>query len=622
MCGLAGFVGEVDPETLRRMTAAVAHRGPDGEGCWLDETRGVHLGHRRLAIVDGPGGAQPMWTEDGALALVFNGEIYNHAVLRDELTKRGRRFRSDHSDTETLLYSLREWGPEAQTRLNGMWAFAAYDRVRGEIICGRDRFGQKPLYYAHGRGWFAFASDLRALTLHPAVGAEIDRQSLRKYFAYGYIPAPRSLYRGALKLPAGCWLRYRIADGDVAIHRYWTFELEPDPALAARDPEQLCQELRELMARAVSRRLMADTPVGVFLSGGVDSSAVAHFAARGSGESPRLFSMAFADASFDESRYARLMAARLPGGHAEDRLDWEKARAAAPRIVAGLDEPIGDSSVLPTALLAEFAARSVKLALGGDGADELFAGYDPFRALRRAELYRRLAPRPVHRAARLLAARLPVSHANMSLGFKINKTLQGLGHPPKLWAPAWMSPMESADLAELFREPVEPESLYAEALAVWDACRAESLVDKTLAFFTRLYLQEGILAKIDRAGMMFGLEIRSPFLDIELVDFARRLPARLKFRDGRGKWLLKRALAPLLPPEIIGRRKKGFGAPVGKWFHEGALTVGPVANLGLDAAFVERVADQHRRGKVDRRLFLWCLWTVQGVSGVRSPNGW
>jgi len=615
MCGIVGLVGAGDSGLLRRMTAAIAHRGPDGEAFWEDPNAAVRLGHRRLAILDFDGGAQPMWSDDGRFGLVYNGEIYNHSALREELQTRGCRFRSDHSDTETLLYALREWGPDAQCRLNGIWAFAAYDRDRGEILCGRDRFGQKPLYYAHGPGWFAFGSEATPLTLCPFVDKSDDLEALRKYFAYGYIPAPLTRWRGVRKLPAGCWLRFRLADGALAVNRYWDFELDPDESLAARGEEALAEALRELIERAVRRRLMADAPVGVFLSGGVDSSTVAHFAAAAQ-EPPQTFSVAFEEASFDESRYARLMAERLPGRHAVETLNWEKARTWAPRIAGGLDEPLGDSSILPTALLARFAAGSVKAALGGDGADELFAGYDPFQALRWASLYRRVAPGMLHRAVRFAAARLPVSHVNMSLGFRLNKTLQGLNHPPRLWAPAWMSPLQPEETAELFAGPVDPETLFSEALAAWDSCRSDDLIDKTLVFYTKLYLQQGLLVKIDRAGMLFGLEVRAPFLDIDLVDFVRRLPARFKFQGGRGKRILKRAMAPLLPKDIVDRPKKGFGAPVGKWFHDGALTTPPERTPWLDGGFIARYAAEHRGGKADHRLFLWCLWVLQQARGA------
>jgi asparagine synthase (glutamine-hydrolysing) len=620
MCGIAGFVGQGTVEDLKRMTDALVHRGPDAEGLWVDERKGVYLGHRRLSIIDVAGGQQPMWTRDGSLGIVFNGEIYNFAELRRELEALGHRFATDHSDTEVLLHGYRQWGRDLTTRLNGMWAFALYDRQSGILFCSRDRVGKKPFYYTLQNGTFAFASELTALTRHPAIQATVSVRSLKKYFAYGYIPSPLSLYDEISKLPAGCSLEFSLAGGTLKTHRYWQFMLEPVEARPAGIEDSWADELRHLLDRAVSRRLVSDVPLGVFLSGGVDSSAVAAIAARqlGAGQL-ETFSIGFEEADFDESRYARMAAEHVGSRHHLELLSLGKASELLPEIFNRMDEPMGDSSLLPTFLLCRHARRHVTVALGGDGADELFAGYAPFRALRWARLYSRLVPRPVHEAIRLLAGRLPAGHGYMNLDFKIKRTLRGLSYPKKLWNPVWMSSLDEPELAQLFQEPVDLEDVFSEAIELWEASQPAGLEEQTLQFFTRLYLENDILTKIDRASMMNSLEVRAPFLDIDVIDFARRIPTEYKLRRGQTKYLLKKAMRPLLPRQILYRAKQGFAVPVAKWFRDGTLLAGGTDAVdGLAPGFVAHTLAEHRAGRANQHAFLWNYRILEGT--VRRPR--
>ena len=624
MCGIAGFVGRGDLGVLRRMTDAIRHRGPDAEGHWSDESAGVFLGHRRLSIIDLSGGAQPMWTADGMLGVTFNGEIYNHAELRAELVQRGCKFTTDHSDTEVLLHAYREWGDGFVERLNGMWAFVIYDRERRRLFGSRDRFGKKPLYYFHEGETFGFASELPALLQHPDCPRNISPLSLKKYFAYCYIPAPRSIYERVWKLPGGHSFAFDLASGKLSVSRWWEFVIVDEGKAAFEDAmkrgvkprivvptvDEWCQEIRATLDRAVQRRLMSDVPLGVFLSGGIDSSAIAALAANHvPAKQLNTFSIGFNEPSFDESSYARLVAKELGTNHREEILDLDKSVSLVADIVERLDEPLGDGSLLPTFLLSRFTRQHVTVALGGDGGDELFAGYDPFRALRKAELYAQIVPKPIHAGIRHLAARLPVSHENISLDFKLKRTLMGLSYPPPLWNAVWMSALEPRDISALFREPTPVEELYSEAIEAWDRCAQPNIVDRALQFWTNFYLQVGILAKVDRASMMNSLEARSPFLDIEFVDLARRIPWQLKLRGGTTKWILKKALAPLLPQEIIERPKKGFGMPIGRWLTEGKFPIDSAqAPSPLDPQFITKKWTEHCERKADHRLFLWSYW--------------
>ncbi len=611
MCGIAGAVGRfarVDADVLRRMTDRIAHRGPDADGHFVDAHNGVFLGHRRLSILDIAGGAQPMESQDGRFVLVYNGEIYNFRELRRELEAQGAHFRSDHSDTEVLLHGYRAWGRALPGRLNGMWAFALLDRERKELFLSRDRFGKKPLYWHAGREGFAFASELTALREHPAVPSTPSPLAIRKYFAYGYIPAPLTHLEGVHKLPAGHSMTVDLATCAPSVERYWAYEAEPaDVAVTARAADAWTDELIALLDAAVQRRLVADVPVGAFLSGGIDSSMVAALAMRHVGrEQLTTFSIGFDEAGFDETAHAALVARHIGASHVVETLSIERALEILPRLARDLDEPFADSSLLPTYLLCQHARRHATVALGGDGADELFAGYDPFKALRHAQVWSHL-PRPVHRAVSMLAARLPVSHGYMSFDFKVKRMLRGLDHPAHLWLPTWMAPLSHADLEALAGEPVDLDAVYSEAIDAWDNCPSKDPVDRATNFFVRLYLQEDILAKVDRASMLHSLEVRAPFLDIDLVDFARRLPSSVKLRGNTTKWLLKRAAERFLPREIVHRRKQGFAVPIGRWFAQGALPADPAA---LSAPFWRGKLDAHRRGVADHRLALWSQCVV------------
>ena len=616
MCGIAGFSGSGGIEDLRSMSDALIHRGPDGSGEFTDAATRVFLAHRRLAILDIAGGDQPMWNEDGKVCVIFNGEIYNHADLRHELVARGHVFRSDHSDTEVLVHGYEEWGSDLPLRLNGMFAFAVHDRARRKLFLARDRFGKKPLYYTARPGLFAFASELSALLKHPDVKREIDERALRKYFAYGFIPAPHSLYRDIAKLPGGHHMTCDLDSGAVAVREYWRFRIEP-PDHIPGDPEgPWCEELRALLSQAVKRRLISDVPLGLFLSGGIDSSAVLAFATRHvPPERIGTYSIGFDEESFDESPYAKRVAETFRSDHHHQVLSLQKAGELIPSVLSRLDEPMGDSSLLPTYLLCRFARQGVTVALGGDGGDELFAGYDPFKALTPARWYQRVVPGWMHSGLRSLADLLPASERNMSLDFKIKRGLKGMSYPEAAWNPAWLGALDPADLQNLFRQPVRYEEVFDDAIGAWNDTAAQSPVDKTLEFYTRFYLQDDILTKVDRASMMVSLEVRAPFLDNDVVAFARRIPHQYKFRNGRTKYLLKKALEGVLPNDIIYRRKKGFGVPLTRWLKDFQEPVNALRQPRPDADWVSRKWSEHRSGLSDHRLFLWCWIVLQSHLG-------
>ena len=616
MCGIAGFIGTGDQSVLKSMTDSIAYRGPDAEGFYSDTSAGVFLGHRRLSIVDLSGGAQPMKDNCNQYIITFNGEIYNHQEIRKELIQKGHRFLTTNSDTETLIEAYKAWGEGMLDKLNGMFAFAIYDQNKKQLFLARDRFGKKPLFYSFQNGTFVFGSELHVLTKHPEIKIQQSKKALQKYFAYGYIPAPNSLYEKVYKLPGGHFLRFELASSTFQIKKWWSFKIEPFTTIPQNAEQVWGEELLDLLSKAIKRRLMSEVPLGFFLSGGIDSSSLVALASKIiPSNNINTFSIGFTEASFDESVYAKMIAEKYQTNHISEILDLEKALTILPNIVNRLDEPMGDASLLPTYLLCQLTRKHVTVALGGDGADELFCGYDPFKALEKAKLYNSLVPKPVHQAFSFLFGKLPVSHKNMSLDFKIKRTLRGLSYHSKYWNSVWMGPLAPSEVNDLFNEELDMEDLYSEAIAAWESCDQPSLLDKATEFYVKLYLQDDILVKVDRASMMNSLEVRAPFLDIDLVNFARKIPVNYRFKNGETKYILKKALEPILPHDILYRKKKGFGVPIGKWFSEGKLKISSTNNLAsmLNSNFIKNQLGQHEQLKADNRAFLWNLYLLSNT---------
>lgn len=620
MCGIAGFVGTGSEADLEAMTATLRHRGPDGHGTHRDQRFRVALGHQRLVVLDPEGGHQPMWNEDRTVAVVFNGEIYNASELRAELSAKGHAFGSDHSDTEVLVHGYEQWKSDLPIRLNGMFAFVAFDAKEGKLFLARDRFGEKPLYYHASLGLFAFGSELSALLSHSAIPGALDPRGIQKLFAYGYIPAPWTAVQGIRKLAAGAMLEYDCLKETLTERRYWTFRLEPDPRLERAREEALVEELQAHLSTSVRRRLVSDVPLGVFLSGGIDSAAVVAFAV---GHVPaaelKTFTVGFGEASYDESGPAARLAHWFGTDHKATWLDLRRAIPLLPRLFQQLDEPLADPSLLPTSLVCQFARESVTVALSGDGGDELFAGYDPFLALLPARAYARLLPGGAHALIRSAAERLlPRGSGYMSWDFRIRRALAGLSYPQSLWNPVWMAPVEPVTMGEYFENPLSPEELYEEALDVWNRSDQRDLCSRTLEFFTAMYLQNDILTKVDRASMGVSLESRAAFLDVELVDFCRRLPNRWKLRNGTRKYLLRRALEGLVPSDVLTRRKQGFAVPVAEWLRQLPFPAMCAEVPGLRLDGFRKAWRQHAEGRSEERLLLWTWLTLAGWTTRQS----
>jgi asparagine synthase (glutamine-hydrolysing) len=635
MCGICGIVQteatqRVDGEALAAMMRAMAHRGPDQDGFYLTER--VGLGSRRLSIIDVAGGRQPIANEDGSLHIVFNGEIYNYRELREFLLKKGHAF-ATHSDTEVVLHLFEEFGAEAVEHLNGIFAFAIWDDRRGELFVARDRMGVKPLYYVQTRAGLTFGSEMKVVLANRAVERRLDVAALNEYLSYEYVPTPRTIFQDIQRLPPAHYLRWHRHDSTIV--EYWRPSLARSESHSPVQWRDFAGGLREVLRASVKQELVSDVPVGVLLSGGIDSSAVAAFMAEAYAGEVDSFSVAYDEPSYDESRFARLVAARLGTRHHELRLTSQMAAAIVPRIADVLDEPLGDASFIPTYLLARFAREHVKVVLAGDGSDELFAGYPTMSAHRLIEYYERVVPWHVRTyAAQTLLKHLPVSFEYFSRDFKIRRFLSGRGVPLEARHHRWMGSFVDEEKAQLFQDWVKPVlgETYARAYEHARACDARLPLNRILYDDMKLYLEGDILFKVDRASMASSLEVRVPFLNRAVVEFASALPLQLKLRRLTGKYLLKRAMADMLPPAILKRSKQGFAMPVAHWLSgelrelvSDMLSAERIRRQGLfDATYVSRLLQDHLERKRDNRKLLWTLlvfqlWHARYVEGGSPP---
>ena len=607
VCGISGFVGSGDRRDLEAMAGRMVHRGPDDAVFWQEEAKFGPLGmaFRRLIVLDRQGGGQPMLNETGDLVVVFNGEIYNHGELRKQLGERGHRFRSHHSDTEVLLHGYREWGEKVVEHLRGMYAFAIWDKSQSRLVAATDPFGKKPLYYAVIDGGLVFASELLSLISHRGVNCEIDRLALARFFAFGFLPQPQTPLKNVAKLGAGRVLKFEAASQRLQVQRYWQFRISAGSA--GKDWRDLQSSLSELLEQAVARRLEADVPIGFLLSGGIDSALVTSLARRRLPEVQlRCFTLGFQEPSYDESEQAGVTAAALGVEHHVERFSLVDMGEFADSVLRRMDEPLADPSLLPTALLCRFARQHVTVALAGDGADELFAGYDTFAALPLAEAYSAAVPQVVHRGMLRLANLLPLSDSNLSFDFKLRRALRGLSHEEALWHAAWLAPVDIEGLSSLFGEDFSAENIYAPVLEHWSESSASYRRDRALEYYVDFYLQGDILTKLDRSSMQFSLEVRTPFLDRDLAEFCASLPYTAKHAFGVRKRLLRRVASELLPPAVLQRRKKGFGIPISNWLR--ALSrpeLETAALLGLDPRFLDRAWSEHKQRRRDHRGLLW-----------------
>jgi asparagine synthase (glutamine-hydrolysing) len=617
MCGFAGKLifdasASIEPATLAAMAGSIAHRGPDDEGIWTDGP--VGLASRRLAVIDlSPRGHMPMASADGTCHIAYNGEIYNFQALRASLEQDGYRFHSG-SDTEVILALYQRDGLDAVSRLRGMFAFALWDAARRRLVLARDRLGKKPLFYYATERFIVFGSEPKALLRDPDVPSEADPQALALYLGLGYVPSPWSAFKGMRKLPPAHFAV--VEGGQVVAHRYWTLRYQPKRMTSERE---LVEELRSRLTEAVRIRLVSDVPIGALLSGGIDSSAVVATMAREYSGRVKTFCIGFEEARYDERHYARQVATHLGTDHRELVVRAE-AGAVLDRLVWHYNEPFADSSAVPSLAVSQLARTEVTVALNGDGGDESFIGYERYLAMRAASQLDWL-PRSARAALATAGARLP--GGPKSAGYRLKRFLSTLpASPVERWR-AWTGVFSRAELHAL----ATPEFMRMSAGGDADALVGElfqpsetgSLVEAAVRSDVLLYLPDDLLVKMDIASMAHSLEVRSPLLDHEIVEFAASLPVELKLRGRRLKHLLKEAMTGMLPAGVLARGKMGFGVPIDRWFrhdlremaYDTLLDARATGRGILAPTEVRRYLDEHVSGRAHHHHRLWALLMLE-----------
>lgn len=623
MCGITGLVdlrGEraVNESLLRGMNGALFHRGPDGDGFHIEP--GVGFGHRRLSIIDLEGGKQPLYNEDHTVVVTFNGEIFNFMEVEKELMARGHVFRT-RCDTEVIVHAWEEWGVDCLKRFNGMFAFSVWDQNKRTLFVARDRMGVKPLYYAEVDGWLVFGSELKAVLQHPGIRREIDPAAVEEYFTFGYVPDPKTIYRDVKKLEPGAYICLQRGER-VQPKRYWDVPLMGKHQTVT-DLPALEQELRERLKETVRKRMVADVPLGAFLSGGIDSSAVVAMMRELGGNKILTCSIGFREPQYDESEYARMVAEAKHTDHKTELVDASDY-SLLDKLVGIYDEPYADSSAIPTYRVCELARKHVTVALSGDGGDENFIGYRRYKLLSMEERLRSLLPLSLRKA---IFGPLGALYPKLDWAprvFRGKTTFQALARDT---ADAYLhgvslssDDMRSAMFSTEFKHKLQGYN----AREVFQGHVKDKQFDDALSMVQYLdfktYLPGDILTKVDRASMAHSLEVRTPFLDYEFVEWVSSLPTSLKLHGGVGKHVLKESLRPLLPEEVLFRKKMGFAVPIDVWFRGSlnerignALRAPHLRDSGIfDTAYLDRLLSEHGSGKRNHSATLWSLLMFEG----------
>jgi asparagine synthase (glutamine-hydrolysing) len=645
MCGFAGFLSnlqdsEIANDLLIKMGNTIAHRGPDDQGQWYHSAHGIGLSHRRLAIVDlSPAGHQPMVSLSERYVLAFNGEIYNHDTIRQELSEIGAiSFWRGHSDTETILAAFDQWGiRQTIEKLVGMFSIAVWDLQQKELILVRDRMGEKPLYFGWHQGVFLFGSELKALRAHPAFNDEIDRDALALYMEYSYVPAPYSIYKSVNKLKPGCLLKVSLDHpGQTEIHPYWSLTQLHGNRLELPEQwsdQEAIEHLHQMIQSSVKAQMMSDVPIGAFLSGGVDSSLIVSVMQSFSPSPVKTFTIGFAQQEFDEAQFAAAVAAHIGTDHTELYLTDQDTLKVIPKLASIYDEPFADSSQIPTYLVSALAKSKVTVALSGDAGDELFSGYTRYQHC--ADSWNRRQDSLV--ITRKLMSEIgrisPFFMNQMSHFIQIKPEGRNLGH--RLAKIAKASTAE--DFISFYQSLISHTTLAQQIVlssrplptAFTDLKALPAELESLMLVDSLTYLPDDILTKVDRASMAVSLESRIPFLDYRIVEFAQRMPQHLKVNAGQTKWCLRRILDTYVPRELIERPKKGFGVPLAEWLRgplknwaEALLEPGLInVQKYLDANVVQKMWVQHQKGVADWHFQLWNILIFQQWLSDQNQHG-
>jgi len=613
MCGICGVTyfdreRNVLEHLVKSMCDVIRHRGPDDEG-WI--TKGNYgIGMRRLSIIDLFTGRQPISNEDDSIWIVFNGEIYNHVELRNKLIKKGHKFQTK-CDTEVIVHAYEEYGEECPKKLNGMFGFAILDLKKQILFLARDRLGIKPLYYYHDSKKFAFGSELKSILQVPNIPREVDLRALDLFLTFEYIPSPYSIFQGIRKLPPGHSLT--LKDGRINIREYWDLDFEEKEI----PEDELCEQLLELFQDAVKIRLMSDVPLGAFLSGGIDSSAIVAMMSRVMDRPVKTFSIGFKEDTYNESHYAQQIANHFNTEHHVEIIE-PNALELAEKLVGFLDEPFGDFSIFPTYLVSKMARKHVTVSLSGDGGDELFAGYDTYIANKAGRAYERL-PRLLRNAMHPILSRIPPTEKKKGLINRAKRFVEGMELPADLEHTRWMIFLQEGEKIKLYSDDLQDTLNGSDSFEFirnyFNRVNTSDPLNRQLYVDIKSYLVDNILVKVDRMSMATSLETRVPFLDHRFVEFSATIPSRLKLQGKNTKYLFKKAMADVLPPQILNRSKEGFSIPIKNWLKEDlkplmleVLDQQKIKREGFfNTNYVEQLKKEHLSGKENHSHRLWSM---------------
>ena len=615
MCGICGKISlssnaRIDEDLVRKMCSVLEHRGPDDEGIYLSMDKvSVGLGHRRLSVIDiSSAGHQPMSNEDGTVRVVMNGEIYNFIELKERLAEIGHIFKS-HTDTEVILHLYEEKGVDCLNDLRGPFAFAIWDERKKRLFIARDRIGKKPLYYIYRDQTLIFASEIKAIIQDPEVLVEVNRSAVTDYLTYGYVPTPESMFKGIMKLPPAHFMIYE--KGNIKIERYWELDFSKKVKLSE---SEYCSRIMDLLEEAVRIRMTSDVPLGAFLSGGIDSSAIVYMMSKSSSRAVKTFSIGFEDREYSELKFAKVIADRFGTEHRE-YIVKPNAIEILPKLVWHYNEPYADSSALPSYYVAKMTRQEVTVALNGDGGDECFGGYERFMAARYAE-YLKIIPAPFMKA---IAGQLPESLGLKDFRTRLKRFLLMSSRPYRERHYNWVSIFrdnEKGDLfSDLFKSEIKDRDSFSYLDNAFNRCKSKDMVDLVMSTDIMTNLLDDLLVKMDIATMANSLEGRSPFLDHKMMEFCAAMPSNMKIKGTKLKYIIKKALSLVLPKEILSRGKMGFGVPLDSWFrgelkgysHEILLSDKCIKRGYFKRDALKRILDEHCAGKVNGGARIWSL---------------
>jgi len=620
MCGICGKIGlnraDINENLIRRMCSVLRHRGPDDEGVYLSESRiKVGLGHMRLSIIDpSPAGHQPMSNEDGSIWIVMNGEVYNFLELREDLEKKGHCFKS-HTDTEVILHLYEDKGIDCLKELRGPFVFAIWDDKRKRLFVARDRVGKKPLFYLYKNQTLIFASEAKAILQDPEVSIEVNRPAITDYLSYGYTPTPESMFKGIMKLPPAHFMLYE--NGNIKMERYWQLDFSKKAKLS--EPEY-CNRIMDLLEDSTRIRLISDVPLGAFLSGGVDSSAVVYMMSRLRSK-VKTFSIGFEEQSHSELKYARIIARRFATDHHE-YIVKPQAIELLPKLVWHYNEPYADSSALPSYYVAQMTRQEVKVALNGDGGDEDFGGYERFMAARYAEFFRKI-PAGLRNGTIALANMIPDSLEFKNSATRFKRFISIASRPYRERHYNWVTIFRDWEKDNLFtkefKKEIDRRDTFSYLNRAFEECGTKDIIDLVMSTDIRTNLLDDLLVKMDIATMANSLEGRSPFLDYKMMEFAASVPSSMKIKGTRLKYILKKALSKVLPREILSRGKMGFGIPIDKWFrdelrdysYEILMSQKCINRDYFKRESIKKLLDDHSSAKANNGARIWSLLNLE-----------